>query len=337
MAATKNALIRYKVLDRCFRNPGRRYFIDDLIKECSEVLNEMNPEIKSISRRQILDDIDFMESGEGWSIDLERTRVNRKVYYRYSDLAYSINNMPLNQLEVAFLQEAMETLTHFKGMPKFEWFQELIPKLKEGMSQKSNSQPFMEMDNNLFLKGLEFLEPLYTAINNKQPLLVSYQSFEKCEVQRFTIHPYYLKSFNQRWFLFGYNPETKNYAWNLALDRIQKIDELRKPYHENTEIDWAEYFDDFIGVTRPENAKIENVTLHFHGTRGKYVETKPIHGSQKLKWLDDNTCEVNLKLMINKEFVSMLLSYGEDLTIIQPEVLKEIIKDKLKKALGNYE
>ena len=44
MATNKNALIRYKVLDNCFRNPGKRYFIDDLISECENVLLEISPD-----------------------------------------------------------------------------------------------------------------------------------------------------------------------------------------------------------------------------------------------------------------------------------------------------
>jgi len=30
MATNKHATIRYQALDKCFRNPGRRYYIDDL-------------------------------------------------------------------------------------------------------------------------------------------------------------------------------------------------------------------------------------------------------------------------------------------------------------------
>ena len=85
MATNKNALIRYKVLDNCFRNPGKRYFIDDLIEECEKVLLEIDPDSNGISRRQILDDISFMESKDGWKIDLTRNREGRKVFYRYSD------------------------------------------------------------------------------------------------------------------------------------------------------------------------------------------------------------------------------------------------------------
>ena len=36
MATNKNALIRYKILDTCFRNPGKKYFIEDLIEKCAD-------------------------------------------------------------------------------------------------------------------------------------------------------------------------------------------------------------------------------------------------------------------------------------------------------------
>jgi predicted DNA-binding transcriptional regulator YafY len=337
MPATKNALIRYKVLDNCFRNPGRRYFIADLIDECAKVLQEIDPDITGISRRQIMDDIAFMESSEGWSIELERHRLDRKVYYRYSDTSYSINNMPLNKVEIELLQDTIQTLTQFKGMPKFEWMQELIPKLREGMEQSNSTAPIMEFDNNPYLKGLEHLETLYSAILNKQVLCISYQAFSSKEVIQYTIHPYYLKSFNQRWFLFGYNPETDNYAWNLAIDRIEGIQTADTKYKVNNKIDWNEYFEDMVGVTRPDNAKPENIVLHFHGSRGKYVETKPLHGSQKAKWIDENTFEVKLHLIINKELISILLSYGADLTVIKPKALGKTLINILEDAVKNYE
>ena len=116
MATNKNALIRYKVLDNCFRNPGKRYFIDDLIEECEKVLLEIDPDSNGISRRQILDDISFMESKDGWKIELTRSRVGRKVFYRYSDPAFSINNMPLNEVEINQLQSAADILSQFKGL-----------------------------------------------------------------------------------------------------------------------------------------------------------------------------------------------------------------------------
>ena len=100
MATNKNAQIRYRILDKCFRNPGRRYFLDDLIAECNNVLMDIDPSSEGVSRRQIFDDITFMESSEGWSIELERHRENRRVYYRYADLKFSIEKSPLNEMEI---------------------------------------------------------------------------------------------------------------------------------------------------------------------------------------------------------------------------------------------
>ena len=66
MAITKHALIRYHTLDRCFRNPGRRYYITDLLEACNEAINELEPNSKGIQKRQLYDDILFMESSQGW-------------------------------------------------------------------------------------------------------------------------------------------------------------------------------------------------------------------------------------------------------------------------------
>jgi predicted DNA-binding transcriptional regulator YafY len=254
----------------------------------------------------------------------------------FSDTSYSINNMPLNQLELGLLQDLLLNLSHLKGMPKFEWVTELIPKLKEGMVQNTQAKTFMEFDNNPFLRGVENLETLYNAIFNRQTLRIQYQTFDSPEPKTFIIHPYFLKSYNHRWFLFGYYPEAGNPAWNLAIDRIKGIEEAKDKYIENTEIDWNEYFEDMVGVTRPENAQPEKIVLHFLGLRGKYVETKPIHGSQKARWIDDNTLEVQLDLIVNRELVSLLLSYGDDLVINKPIDLRTKLIDILKSTLSIY-
>ncbi len=336
MATNKNALIRYKVLDNCFRNPGRRYFIDDLIAECESVLLEIDPESNGISRRQIFEDIAFMESKEGWSIELDKLRDGKKVYYRYADMAFSINNMPLNEVEINQLKAAVDILSQFKGMPQFEWVNELVPKLQQGIATDEASATIMEFDSNQYLKGIEHLGPLHNAIFYKKVLTISYQPFENDVPFDVVIHPYFLKQYNNRWFLFGYNPEKEKYDWNLAIDRIISIKETKGKYQKNNKIDWQEYFEDIIGVTKPVDAELEKVVLHFKGRTGNYMETKPLHGSQKPKWIDDNTLEVTLEIIINYELERLILSYADSISVIQPISLAEVIKNRLKEALKQY-
>lgn len=337
MPPTKNALIRYKVLDGCFRNPGRRYFISDLIAECDRVLLELDPESNGISRRQIFEDICFMESKEGWSIELVRHRYGKKVFYRYADINFSINNMPLNEVEINQLKSAVSILAQFSGMPQFEWVNEMLPKLQQGISLDEKSSAIMEFDTNKYLKGLEFLGKLFNAIFYEKVLLISYQPFENDSPFDVEIHPYFLKQYNNRWFLFGYNPDKNKYDWNLAIDRIVSITETEHCYHKNTSIDWSDYFDDLIGVTKPENTKVEKVVLQFIGRTGNYIETKPLHGSQKSKWINVNTLETSLEVIINYELERLLLSYADSVKIIKPRKLAEIIHSRLQNAVSLYD
>jgi len=66
MATNKNASIRYNVLDKCFRNPGRKYYIENLVNACNDALLEFSGNPDGIKKRQIFEDIKFMESVQGW-------------------------------------------------------------------------------------------------------------------------------------------------------------------------------------------------------------------------------------------------------------------------------
>lgn len=336
MATNKNALIRYKILDKCFRNVGKRYFIGDLIEECERLLIEIDPDSNGISRRQIFEDIAFMESKEGWRIELLRQRDGKRVYYRYSDISFSINNMPLNELEINQLRNVLDILSQFRGMPQFEWVNELFPKLQQGMAINDSQPPIMEFDNNKFLKGIDHLGPLYNAIFYEKVLVISYQPYEYENPFDITIHPYFLKQYNNRWFLFGYNPDMARPDWNLAIDRIIDMKEFQGTYAKNSVISWEEYFEEIIGVTKPAGGKVENITLRFWGRTGKYISSKPMHGSQKAKWLDNNSLEVQLTLMVNYELEQLILSYADSVKVIQPVSLAHSVKNRLENAWRQY-
>lgn len=333
MAITKYPLIRYKILDKCFRNTGKRYFIEDLVQECENVILEMDPDSSGISLRQIREDIAFMKSPEGWSIEIADNRVGKKMYYRYADPNFSINNMPLNEIEINQLMEAVDILTQFKGMPQFGWLNAMVPKLQQGISEKKET--IIEFDNNEYLKGIDYLGQIYNAIYYKKVLLIEYQPFESESTIYFTIHPHYLKQYNNRWFLFGFNNENEKEDWNLAIDRIQNISETNIMF-KNNNINWKDYFEDIIGVTKPTNSSPEKIILHFIGKTGKYMETKPIHGSQKSKWITNDILEIKLDLIINYELERFILSYAESVIVIHPEALKKQIHKRLTSCSALY-
>ena len=325
MATNKHALIRYKSLDKCFGNKWKKFFIEDLIEFCSASLSDYIGSETKVSRRQLLDDITFMRSEGGYQAPIISMKEGRRVYYRYNPIDYSILKQPLNEAEQEQVRLALETLGRVKGMPQLEWLNTVQTKLSAGLGLDSASIPVISFEVNEFLKGLEYLEALYQFINHKRVLQISYQGYrqESAEIQ--TIHPYYLKQFNNRWFLFGWNDGLARLQ-NMALDRILQVSEVNEVPYRDCTIDFEAYFEDIIGVTNPEEKDVERIVLKFTASRLPYILSKPIHGSQRLK---DGL--IHLELKVNRELISLLLSYGSDVEILEPKLLREIISSEIKK------
>lgn len=108
MPANKNALIRYKTIDRCLRNRFRRWTIDDLTEACSDALYEMEGILKGVSVRTVQGDLQIMRSDKlGYNAPIE---VYDRIYYRYADPDYSISDTPLTEEDCDLLKEAVELL-----------------------------------------------------------------------------------------------------------------------------------------------------------------------------------------------------------------------------------
>lgn len=334
MSINKNALIRYQVLDRCFRNIGRIYFWEDLLEECNKALIDFEPNSEGIQRRQLFDDIRFMESEAGWSVPLERIRHGRKVYYRYEDLSFSISNQPLNDLEAEQIKSALQIFSRFSGTPQFEWVNEMIPMLESKFGLIERKSEIISFESNIDLKGIHFLTPLFNAIINERVLLVKYKDFKSSEPYEITFHPYYLKQYNNRWFVFGLNEGNEVPNWNLALDRMESLSETAQK-HKPSETDWEEYFFDLVGVTRPEGIELQEIILKFSPEVAPYVITKPIHPSQRHK-NEPNGLEVKIQIIPNFELERLILSFGEQVNVISPNHFKERISQRLKSAARLY-
>ena len=335
MATNKHAIIRYQTLDKCFRNPGKRYYIEDLIEARNNSIYEFTGTDIGIQKRQIFEDIKFMKSPQGWNIPLEHCRDGHKVYYRYSNKSFSINSQPLNETEENQLKEALLTLSRFKGMPQFEWVDEISARLDSGLGLFHKTEKIIEFDQNNYLKGLEHITPIYNSILYKKTVSIEYKSFKQDATQAIVFHPYFLKQYNNRWYVFGKN-DVSQFIMNLALDRIITIKECKIKFIPNKSIDFNEYFEDIVGVTLDHEAKIQNILLKIINSLFPYILTKPIHGSQKVKEPGATHTFISLNLIPNYELESLILSYGEGMEVVAPKSLRNKIKKRVELLSNNY-
>lgn len=329
MPTNKNAIIRYQALDRCFSDFLHRYYMEDLIEACAEALYQYTG-YDSVSRRTVFDDITFMESEQGWSIPLERLKDGKKIYYRYKYRDFSINKQELTANELAQLRTTILTISRYRGLPSHEWLEDVISNLEYRFHLKPSSENIISFEQNQGLRGIEHLATLIDAATNKQTLIIGYCSFDEQE-HTWIIYPYYLKQYNNRWFLFGLN-ESFNSISNLPLDRIEIIKVTELPFKENQYVDFDTYFDDIIGVTKPDvSIPLETITLKFDQRRFPYILSKPIHPSQKI--VDESNGIIEIQVRPNKELEALVLSFGPQVEVLSPASLRNLISNKIAENL----
>ena len=204
MPTNKNAVIRYQVLDRCLSNWTRRFYIEDLVETCNEALYQYNGDTKKedgIKKRQIQEDLNFLESEEGYRMDIDAIRDGHRVYYRYHYRGDSIKDQPINQEELDLIHDALLLMKRFKGVPHFDWMDDVERRLYTTSQLGENSKSVITFQSNLYLKGMDtYFRPLFDAIVNKRVIEIVYHPFGR-DPRTITIHPYHLKQYNDRWFL----------------------------------------------------------------------------------------------------------------------------------------
>ena len=335
MATNKNASYRYRVIDNCLKNTARKWTINDLIETISEKLEEDFGIYKGVSKRTVQNDISIMRSMYPRGFDAPIVCNNGN--YSYSDPDFSINNSSFNERDINALQEAIAIFRQFETIPVFEELNNMVLKLEgEILTNKKNKRKIIDFEKVENAKGVKWIKPLYELIKNNQVVEIIYRPFNRDESLTMIIHPYLLKEFNNRWFLIGYNEELEKMS-HLALDRIQTFNNTNISFKVSNEFDENFYFNNILGITFPENAQTELIELYFTPERAPYIKTKPLHPSQKIIKEEETGLTIQLKLVINKELISLLLSFGKDVIIIKPESLKREIKDILSAAIKKYE
>ena len=126
MPVNKNALIRYKTIDRCLRNKYRRWTLDDLVEACSHALYEMEGIMRGVSVRTIQADIQVMRSDKlGYEAPIE---VYDGKFYRYAVDDYSITDSPLSDDTCQLVMKAINLIRQ-KGHPSDDELSEILEKV----------------------------------------------------------------------------------------------------------------------------------------------------------------------------------------------------------------
>ncbi len=312
MPSNKHAAFRYRVLDQCFRRP-RKWSMEELIEHVSEQLSDNFEPGKTVSERTLATDIALMRSAppKGWNapIDCENG------HYGYTDRTFSIEKTGLTTKEVTAIREAVMVLRQFEGLPHIKALSAVLDRI-EGQITYPDAD-IIQFETNPQVRGMEYLPVLYEAIAGQKALMVQYRPFGRPEPLVFVFHPYLLKEYRNRWFVFGWH-QAEATIWNLPLDRIEAVTPSITPYRNNTDWDVAAHFRDIVGVTRYAHKVVQDVQFEAFGACSDYIETKPIHHTQKVVSRTDNSVIFSLRVIPNPELEAELCRWGKHVQLKSP-------------------
>lgn len=331
MPKNKDAEMRYRIIDRCLSNRLKKYTIDDLVEEVNQELLDLRG--KTVSKRTIQTDLAELTYRPYCAPIKSYKGTGRKHYIHYAKDNFSIYNNDLSAEELQTLQSAIDMLGRFRSSATHAWLEEITSKLKYRFGLKANVERLIAFEENEHLHGIEYLSGLIDATLHYQALELSYEPYGK-PIRICPVHPYFLKQYNSRWFLFGLNTERQRIEI-YALDRIKAIKPLEVEFIPNKDIDFETYFKHIIGVSVPyEEAEPIELILRFSEKRFPYVLSKPMHASQRPL---NTPYTITLTVVPTLELTQQILSFGPDVEVIAPESFRLELAEKIRAVNSLYE
>jgi predicted DNA-binding transcriptional regulator YafY len=333
MPKNKEALIRYRVINRCLLD--KTYVTRRELKEACEKVLDIYP----IGERTIDADIYAMRNDERLGYHAPIIMDRRRGVYYYEDPSYSIDNIPLNEDELESIVFASKLLEQFKGVEIFEKFAGSVQKIVDAVNvyrqtDQDTYRNFIEFEKVDEAKGTEYLEPIIDALKNSKVLKIEYRTFTAKNNTVNIIHPYLLKEYRNRWYLVGYNEKYSGIR-TYSLDRFVNLEVNTSVDFIDKGFDAKKYYENVIGISVINKKPIE-IEIAFTEFQAQYVITQPLHSSQELVSKSKNKYVFTYFLVPNFEFFAQILGWGNEVEVLKPTKLRVTIKKLLEKIIWTH-
>ncbi len=334
MPVIKNALLRYRVIDRCIRNDFQPFPSKEKLRQTCEEELYGSVTGQNICHSTIEKDIFAMRNEHDAPIAYSKLERG----YFYEDKNFSMDDIPLTDSDISAIKAATNILNQFKNTQLFGQFQYAIDKILDRVEMSANKQNYhddiVHFESQPTVGGNEFLAPILSAIKERKTIQFNYQSFrsETGSVRR--LQPYLLKEYRNRWYLIG-KSELKEEIRTFALDRMEELIKLENPFTIDSNFSAEVFFQYSIGITTYDGQP-EKVIIEAEKVLSKYLLSQPLHHTQKLNAVENGKHTFSYLLLPSYELKMLLLGFGKDLKVISPNSLVKDIQSEAKGILSLY-
>lgn len=191
--------------------------------------------------------------------------------------------------------------------------------------------------------GWLFLDPVLDAITQKRCIMLTYQKFSDSEPYSAVMEPYCVKLFHQRWYVVARKLDSTRPGPSVyALDRVKSVEILfDRPYTLPADFDGALFFESYFGVLADSEAKPQRIVLRTYNQEAKYLQTLPLHHSQKelatVTNGEETYTDFEYYMAATNDFLREIVKLTDWVEVIEPLSLRNDVIRHLQSALSRYQ
>ncbi|MBN8679687.1 MAG: transcriptional regulator [Chitinophagales bacterium] len=291
-----------------------------------------------VSIRQLSTDIKYLKEQ---GAPLEYVATLKAWRYKEGQDFVVLEDQLLNDRDLSSLQIALATFSKFNmhderlsALP--EVFRKIY-KASRSWMHSGNLQKNIYFDPLPKYDGAKHLTFFLKAIEESRRVEFNYLAFHAEEPKTVVFDPWFLRNYDQRWYVggFSHDPE-EQFVRVFPLERIEGVPSYSGFCHEKPRDYNAEtYWKNIYGITVPRDGKVETITLKFTPIQGKYFLSSPFFEPYNIVENSPERLVIQLNLIVNMELIRKVASFGEDVEVLEPESLRNNLKEFFKKALSS--
>jgi hypothetical protein len=194
---------------------------------------------------------------------------------------------------------------------------------------------YLLLEENQAFLSLQHLPKLWEALRSQRQVSFMYQAFGSKEAKQYQVDPLVLLEYRNRWYLA---------AWDSGEERFKTfgLERMQHPILTDTAVEgdrrsqFMALKGSALGVFVSPEDEVERVVLQIEPAMAPYIRTVPIHNSQLVLEEDAKGLLIELRLIINPELEREILSYGEQLEVLEPDWLRGRIRERAEALWKKY-
>jgi hypothetical protein len=278
--------------------------------------------------------ITFEEINEQWvrSVYSHGEEIPLRTFHRWRDMVERMFDININCERKGGYYYYIENESELNGATFQQW-------LLDSFYMSNLISESRQLKDRILLEyipsGREYLSTIIEAIRNKIEISIVHQSYRADSPKEYTVQPYCIKLFNQRWYILGMCKEVDSIR-TFGLDRIHSIQHLKTTFEFPTDFDAVKYYNECFGIVSDDGTKVETIKLKVYGLQRYYLRSLPLHLSQQEIGSADDYSIFLYQVRPTFDFRQALLSKGSEVEVLEPIAFREEMKNEIQNMKNRY-